>query len=137
MVCDREDLTWFSERELLTTDCGDVETALNAAAMVADGYRARVGKVMERVEIGSPLFDLMRQVIDRAEPHFTDRVAFNTAFVGRAAAVMNVFAANKAAIGEMDKWQVFRMALLSLCSNAGATSGERLASAMKKKQKRG
>ena len=122
-----------SEREFLTTDRGDVETALNAAAMVADGYRARVGKVMDRVEVGSPLFDLMRQVIDRTEPHFNDRDAFNAAFVGRASAVMNVFAANKTAIEDTDKWKVFKMALLSLCSNAGASSGERLASASKKK----
>ena len=49
-----------SEREFLTTDRGDVETALNAAAMVADGYRARVSKVMEKVEVGSPVFELMR-----------------------------------------------------------------------------
>ena len=122
-----------SEREFLTTDRGDVETALNAAAMVADGYRARVSKVMEKVEVGSPVFELMRQVIDRAEPHFSDKDAFNTAFVGRAAAVMNCFPANKAAIGETEKWQVFKMGLLSLCSNAGASSGEKLASASKRK----
>ena len=110
-----------------------METALNAAAMVADGYRARVGKVMERVEVGSPLFELMRQVVDRIEPHFADKDMFNAAFVGRAAAIMNCFAADKAAVGDAEKWKVFKMGLLNLCSNAGATSGERLAGASKRK----
>ena len=117
----------------LTTGRGDIKTVLNAVVMVAKGYRARVGKVMEKVKVGSPLYELMRQVIDRAEPHFADRGTFNTAFVGRAAAVVNCFATNKAVVRNADKWRILRMGLLSLCLDAGTTSGEGLAWASKRK----
>ena len=122
-----------SERQYLSTERHEVETALNAAAMVADGYRPRMAKVMERVEVGSPLFELFRQVTGTAEPHFAELAAFNTAFATRAAAIKNCFPAAKAAISDEDKWHVFKAMLLAQCSTAGATSGERLASASKKK----
>ena len=122
-----------SELKFLTTERHEVETAINAASMVADGYRTRVGKLMEKVEVGSPLFELMRQVTERTEPHFADKDAFNAAFVGRAAAISNCFPANKMVVSDDDKWHVFKRTLLGMCSNAGTTSGERLAGAAKKK----
>ena len=80
-----------SELRISKMDRDEFASLLNAAAFVEDDYRPRVKYLVQRLEPRSPAFDLVRQVLERVEPHFSGLAAFNAAFAGAAATVHAFF----------------------------------------------
>ena len=79
---------------------------LDSAAFVEDNYRPRLKYVVERLEPRSPAFDLVRQELDRVEPHFEGLAAFNAAFAGPAATVRAFWGAALPNVRAADRWRV-------------------------------
>ena len=106
---------------------------LAAAAYVEDSYRPRVKYIIERLEPRSAAFDLVRQVLERIEPHFDGLAAFNAAFAGPAATIHAFWGADIQHLGTPQKWRVLRDLVTGTCPDPILSAEEQLSRMMKAK----
>ena len=115
-----------SELRISKMDRDEFASLLNAAAFVEDDYRPRVKYLVQRLEPRSPAFDLVRQVLERVEPHFSGLAAFNAAFAGAAATVHAFFGAPLGHVQTSDKWRIVKELTLGACPASTLSAEERL-----------